>query len=252
MSALYEKFEDILRQNPSVEEIRDFTNNLTSKEKESFDEYKRIRESAMAQRSTVPEDLKNTLNKLGEDYFDDEKKPINNVRNLRSVFYLRIAAAFLILAAAFFLFDRWNAGPNYDANALVAENYYSKKSDIKRSDENTETLLYKGVIEYESGNYNAAVGHFLKIEKSDPDYMQSIYYRANAYFKNGNTELAIQMYRKFLGTATEMEDYAEWNMMLGHLKLGNLEEVYRVLDRIDLQPDHLFYKKAKDFRKSID
>ena len=241
---MFEKYEDYLRGEMTEKEGDDFLKNLTEKDREDFNVYQSIREKMTKQGKEIPNDLKDKLSDLGRKHFKEEKVITKRLPPM----YLRIAALFFLLAGAAFLYTNvMNPIPNVD---LLVENfYYSKKSNVVHRGTGEESEFAEGMRVYESGNYEGSLLHFDKIKNNDSLFMESAYYRANAHFKNGNYELAAQMYLDFSGRGDDLEDYAEWNMMLAHLKLGNEKKVNEVLDRILVQANHVMFQRAKEFKE---
>ncbi len=249
MKTLIQKFEDYLRGEMPLAEANQFLTSLNEEELKSFKEYEKIRRLMSEKQSKVPEELQDRLNQLGDKYFKEgSKSPIQNKkRNLWLIIFL---CAFLFLGMLGYYFM---SSPKMTKEEVIAEYFYSKKSDVVTRGETTELSHFeKGIIEYEAGNDLPAIGHWMKIKETDSIYMESAYYRANAYFRIGNPLLAVQMYRKFAGEGTTREDYADWNMIIAYYQLDDLENAHRVLDRIISQKDHLFYEKAKELKSKID
>ncbi len=240
----YELFEDYLRGDLSPQEGADLISSLSAKEKADFELYKSIRQTMDKDNLKVPEELKENLAKMGEKHFKSQKAKTKKLPPM----YLRIAAAFILLAgAAFLYFNLLNTSPNIDQ--LVEEFYYSKKSIVTTRGVHQETAFSKAMLKYETGNYKEANALFQNVDETDGWYQDALYYRANSNLKNGNYQLSIQLYTELESYRGELAQFAEWNKMLAYLKLENHQKVDSIINSILNKPDHVMIQKAKEFRK---
>ena len=158
-----------------------------------------------------------------------EEKSETKVIQLRTWLAAASVAVLIGLGSWFFLFSSSdiNTDQLYAANFSPYDNVISP---IERGNDILD-LRTRAFTAYENKEYTTALELFsqLKIEQDDP-YIQ--FYEANLRMQLDQHALAIPLLKGYIENNGKLADRAMWYLALSHLKLGEIEECRRQLNKL--------------------
>ena len=109
----------------------------------------------------------------------------------------------------------------------------------------------EGITSYEKGDYEQALKHFVDAQLDAPDKSESLYNVANAYYKTGNFDAAVDHYTKVLETDDKaLKQKALYNLGNAEFRRGNAKAAidhYKAALAID--PDDRLTRENMEFVK---
>lgn len=105
----------------------------------------------------------------------------------------------------------------------------------------------RGMIDYKTGNYDAAIKIWepLLKERANSDTLN--YFLASAYLASDKTEKAIPFFEKVIASAISVfKNDANWYLALAHIKLGNKAKAIPYLERSEHPGKETLLNKLKD------
>ena len=101
-----------------------------------------------------------------------------------------------------------------------------------RGGANSDSIYYKGVIQYNTGNYKEAIGTFNLIPENHNFALLVDLYKANAYMVLGDYKKALEIMAPILDQGCLFTDDVAWYMALCELKLGQFKKASRHLELV--------------------
>jgi tetratricopeptide (TPR) repeat protein len=103
-----------------------------------------------------------------------------------------------------------------------------------------------GQVAFSQGSWHDAINRLEKVEKSSPDYLESTYFLAHAYFNNGAYDEAQNLFSDLKQMEnTIYADEAEWNEAITFLAKGNIDNTKEACKKIVSNKDHLYSEHAE-------
>jgi|GEM_PF-5335668 len=167
--------------------------------------------------------------------------------------YVKYAAVFVLLIAAFFLFKQFSGGTNIDTLALV-EKYDTRypAEIVQRGAASEMTQEYKSAMSvYANQNYKEAYNAFNNLTTQSPKIEL---YKANCLLAQKEYTKAITLLNQIKGNETIEIGIAEnrdWYLAIAHLGNKDTEKSRELLVNISQNKNHIFNKKAADLLKVI-
>jgi Ca-activated chloride channel family protein len=107
----------------------------------------------------------------------------------------------------------------------------------------------QGIKAYEAGEYEKALKHFTDAQLSAPDKPESLYNVADAFYKTGNYDAAIEHYQKVLESDDKaLKEKALYNLGNAEFRRGNAKAaIDRYKAALALNPDDRLTKENMEF-----
>ena len=180
---------------------------------------------------------KEVLQKLEQDIQAQNSEVVNS-----NIKWILLAAAILILAILYLLFNASKANSSDQIFAQYFKPYPNVVSVIKRDDPDTDVKA-DPFIDYEQGNYDKAIKGFQQLDSLK---MEAAFYQAIALLAQQSYEEAESMLIQISkDKSNRFQKAAEWYLALTSLKLKKNQAFEVILKKIIIEADHPFHENAK-------
>jgi Ca-activated chloride channel family protein len=107
----------------------------------------------------------------------------------------------------------------------------------------------QGIEAYEKGEYEKALKHFVDAQLNAPDKPASLYNVANAYYKTGNFDAAVEHYEKVLATDDKaLKQKALYNLGNAEFRRGNAKAaIDHYKAALDIDPNDRLTRENMEF-----
>jgi tetratricopeptide (TPR) repeat protein len=195
---------------------------------------------------TEREHLMSFILELEEAYQNSTKKA--SVRSMTPRRWMSIAAAFLVLASAFFVFRSFNTMSSNELVAMHYEPYPNVVNPITRSQPQEVTDELRALLAYEGGRYKEALSYLDQIEEEDHILM----FKAISSFEIGDSNSAKAELKTLINANSKYLRPAQWYMGLILLKEGDIDHAKEYFKILAGQPsDSSYQKDASDILKQL-
>ncbi len=240
-----ELIENYFERNLSDSEMKDFETRLLIdiEFKEEFELYKNvvagIKESGEA-------NLKAKLKEADSEIDKGAKELSIKKSNKKRIYILSIAASFLLIVVAGFLW-KMNQNPNL---STIASKYYEKDKGLpvtmSVSENNFNTLMNK----YKTADYSRAKLDLDLLLKNNSNNDTVIYYLGVVEYELTNyTQAELQF--KSIKSESSFYQKAEYRLLLAYLQKNKIVDAKSIASKIALNPNHLYFEKGNDILKEL-
>lgn len=188
-------------------------------------ELKLLRQGArLSKMESLFETLKDTEAKSSEATI----KPIQT--NRRSwIKYAAAASVVFLIGLTYFLLNPTE--PN--SEKIFAEAFTPYPNNvIKRSGSDTNSDLKKSAyLAYDSKQFEKSIPLFQELLKTEGDSI-TLFYMANAYLANQQSDEALETFNTFLPNAGQMTNQTNWYLSLTYLQRGDFEKCREILEEL--------------------
>ena len=110
-----------------------------------------------------------------------------------------------------------------------------------------------GIAAYEKEDFDAALKHFIDAQLADPDNPDRLYNVADAYYKTGNFDAAVDHYRQALDTDDDqLKLNALYNLGNAEFRRGNAKKAIGHYEAaLGMDPDNRLAKENLEFVKKV-
>ncbi len=155
------------------------------------------------------------------------------------IYKMAIAASFLILIAAFFIFS-----PRGMTGSQAALAYYESPDYSMRGSADQAIELTNGLTALGNGDFEEAISQLSSITPDAEQYISATYYLAHAYFQD---EQYGQAHERFEIVANSGDirflESAEWNLVLSCLAQEN-KTCEQEIEKITSNPGHPYHQNT--------
>lgn len=156
------------------------------------------------------------------------------------IYKMAIAASFLILIAAFFIFGP--GGQMSGSQAALA--YYESPDYSMRGSTNQVVELTSGLTALSNGDFEEAISQLSSITSDAEQYISATYYLAHAYFQNEQYGQAQERFEIVANSGDiRFLESAEWNLVLSCLAQEN-SNCEQEIEKITSNPGHPYHQNT--------
>jgi hypothetical protein len=180
--------------------------------------------------------LKIQLKGFHKEIFEQPKK-----KN-RRLYYLGIAATFLIIACTIYLF-KFNSISNQDLFTAYFEPY----SNLVTTRDNLPSKLRKGMESYSQGDFEKAIVTFNEIGVNEEAYNDMLFYKGMSYLA---LDLPNETIKSFLLIKTSYEEQLVWYSAMAFLNLDDTENTRKQL--VKIKKNSFKYTEAQQLLEELE
>ena len=231
--------ENYLNHQLGTEERAAFENRL--QEDTAFaSEFERHQRAHRALDFMIAKNLKEQLMSLEAE--EEKVISINRNRRGRRLLFVRAAAAAVVLFMVGFYFFNLPQG-SMSGSEIAASYYQGPDYSIRGGDDNSQTILSRGIEALENKEYNEAISTLDSIESNSDSFVQAQYFQAHAYYQSGEYRKAERRFEQ-VSTGNDMllQEDAEWYSLLSCLALN--KDCGPKLVPLTEDPDHAYNDQA--------
>jgi predicted Zn-dependent protease len=200
--------------------------------------YRSVSENLSARFKTAQKknQLKDTLTKIDQEYFGQEKSTPG------SAWYKWAAAACVALLCGAFFYNNFSSSPQYDEFAI-----YEPMAIVERGE--TDVMKIKAQATFNAGKYTEAIPYFDSLLTQDPENMEVLLYKGIALLEENRTEQAEIIFNAVRDSNSVHSDEATWMLALSALKQKDYDRCKEILLQIDSGSS--VYRKASELLKKL-
>jgi len=210
------------------------------------------------------QNLKETLDLLGNDYFSTQDNDGSNIENINKSkikeFLIRYykpsiaACLFSLLFASTIIYSNVQCTNHNIVNTFYEETKENQRSSTTRSITSKDKFK-KAKRFYQKEEYSKAIGLLMAIHLTDSNYIKAQLYLGYCSMELKNYVKAIQFFETVI-QSTELDhiENAQWNQLLAYV--GNKQETtdkfQQKLKLILQEKDHVYRDKTIELKNSLD
>lgn len=228
---------------------------LTDKEQSTFDE--ELKNSSFQKELLYQAKLVDTLEEA--DHKQLKERLLANSPKVKiespqpSMFSLgiRIATIGLILLGLSYAYKKFVTPTNHHEELIAMYDSPYPPVNLQRgnSGEGLTELFQKAMPLYANEDYQGALVAFESLNQKDE---QVELYKSNCLIQMESYDKAKNILEKLAQSSDQqIKENAEWYLAVSEMGAGNIPGTKKLLEKIVINPEHIFYTKAKELIKSL-